>query len=85
MGKYEKLEPVGQCPVCTINVYDIGGKIQPQVMPCGIGGEYRQSGGLTDGVKREVAEPCPHETEAERLAIQYSYDRMIVDLHRKPG
>jgi len=85
MGKYEKLEAVSQCPICTINVYLIDGKVQPQVMPCGIGGESRKVGAKADGVKLEPSADCPYETEQQRLAIEYSYDHMIGDLHRDAG
>jgi len=30
------LEPKAKCEICTINMYEIEGKIQPQVFPCGI-------------------------------------------------
>ena len=83
--KYPKLEPVGQCPVCSINLYLIDGTVKPQVMPCGIGGEFRKPGPMTDGVKREVCDECPYETEQERLAIKYSYDWLKSDLHREAG
>lgn len=81
MGKYEKLNPVGQCPVCTINLYEIDGKTQPQVMPCGIGGDARKPGTDNQHVKRELSDDCPHESEQQRMAIEYSYDRMIKDMH----
>lgn len=31
-------EPVGKCPICTINIYTIKGITAPVVSPCGIEG-----------------------------------------------
>lgn len=77
MGKYPKLEPAAKCVVCSINVYSLDGTIKPQVMPCGIGGPDRRTG-------KEACDDCPYETSEQRLQIEYSYDTMIKDLHRKP-
>jgi len=30
------LTAVGKCKICTINLYEIKGKAQPQIFPCGL-------------------------------------------------
>lgn len=77
MAKYPKLPIVRKCEVCTINLYDIGGTVQPQIKPCGIIGKYRKD--------KKDRKDCPYESAEERAAITYSHDQMKKDIERKPG
>lgn len=29
-------DPIGKCPICTINLYPLEGKMKPAVLPCGV-------------------------------------------------
>ena len=73
------MEPVGKCPVCTINLYGTKetkyeGKIvigKPDISPCGVG-LYRDTPGLHRDVKEK--RQCPWETKEQQKKLEIVAD-----------